>query len=99
MGGSCNWTSPSNLFNDYNNIIFIKDQAIAKAYHAACTPDFSIFNGDMECVYRGQMDDSRPGNDKPVTGNDLRLVLDSILSGNKVKLSQKPSIGCNIKWK
>ncbi len=79
--------------------LFDETQAIAKAYHAACTPDFSVFNGNMDCVYRGQMDDSRPGNDKPVTGNDLRLVLDSILSGNKVKLSQKPSIGCNIKWK
>ena len=58
-----------------------------------------IINGDMNCVYRGQMDDSRPGNDKPVTGHDLRLVLDSILSGKTIQFLQKPSIGCNIKWK
>ena len=79
--------------------LFDETQAVAKAYHAACTPDFSVFNKDMKCVYRGQMDDSRPGNSEPVTGNDLRLVLDSILSGKKITVSQKPSIGCNIKWK
>ena len=79
--------------------LFDNSQEIAKAYHATCTPDFSIFNGDMNCVYRGQMDDSRPGNDKAVTGHDLRLVLDSILSDKKIHFLQKPSIGCNIKWK
>ena len=79
--------------------LFDETQAVAKAYHAACTPDFSVFNKDMKCVYRGQMDDSRPGNSEPVTGNDLRLVLDNILSRKEITVSQKPSIGCNIKWK
>ena len=74
-------------------------QDIAKAYHAACTPDFSVFNGAMECVYRGQMDDSRPGSNQPVTGQDIRLILDTILSRKGVNVLQKPSIGCNIKWK
>tara|TARA_Y100001968_G_C19341186_1_gene709582 strand:+ start:126 stop:680 length:555 start_codon:yes stop_codon:yes gene_type:complete len=74
-------------------------QDIAKAYHAACTPDFSVFNHQMACVYRGQLDDSRPGNDIPVTGNDIRNVLDSILSGKELNMVQKPSVGCNIKWK
>jgi len=86
-----------------NNIpfpyLFDETQAVAKAYHAACTPDFSVFNKDMKCVYRGQMDDSRPGNSQLVTGNDLRLVLNNILSGKEIKELQKPSIGCNIKWK
>jgi len=97
--------SPEKMIDlvNQNNIefpyLFDENQSVAKSYYAACTPDFSVFDGKMKCVYRGQMDDSRPGNDNPVTGNDLRLVLDSILSGKKIALSQKPSIGCNIKWK
>ena len=79
--------------------LFDETQTVAKAYRAACTPDFSVFNKDMKCVYRGQMDDSRPGNSQPVTGGDLRLVLDNILSRKEITVSQKPSIGCNIKWK
>ena len=79
--------------------LFDETQNVAKAYKAACTPDFSIFNKNMECVYRGQMDDSRPGNLIPVTGQDLRLVLDNLLIGKEINNFQKPSVGCNIKWK
>jgi peroxiredoxin len=73
-------------------------QAVAKAYTAACTPDFFLFDGDLKLAYRGQLDDSRPGNDKPVTGQDLRAALDAVLAGQPVSPEQKPSIGCNIKW-
>lgn len=90
------------LIND-NNIpfpyLFDETQKVAKAYHAACTPDFSVFNGRMECVYRGQLDGSRPGNNEPVTGSDIRLVLDTVLSKKVLNMFQKPSVGCNIKWK
>lgn len=79
--------------------LYDETQEIAKAYDAACTPDFNVFDGEMKCVYRGQFDDSRPGNGKPVTGSDLRLTLDLILAGQKVPTEQQPSIGCNIKWK
>lgn len=79
--------------------LFDETQEVAMAYDAACTPDFYIFDGKMTCVYRGQLDDSRPGNDKPLTGKDIRDALDAILSGNEVSEAQKPSIGCNIKWK
>lgn len=74
-------------------------QAVARAYRAACTPDFFVFDADHKLVYRGQLDDSRPGNGKPVTGADLRAALDALLSGKPVAAQQKPSIGCNIKWK
>lgn len=74
-------------------------QEVAKAYEAACTPDFYVFDGDLKCAYRGQLDDSRPGNGKPVTGKDLRAALDEILDGKPVSAPQFPSIGCNIKWK
>lgn len=80
-------------------VCYDESQAIAKAYTAACTPDFFLFNGDYELVYRGQLDDSRPGNDIPVTGKDLRTAIDAILGGNPLRIEQKPSIGCNIKWK
>lgn len=73
-------------------------QDTAKAYTAACTPDFFVFDGDRRLVYRGQLDDSRPGNDKPVTGRDLRAAIDAVLAGQPVSPDQKPSIGCNIKW-
>jgi peroxiredoxin len=74
-------------------------QAVAKAYHAACTPDFFLFDGDRNLVYRGQMDDSRPGNNEPITGKDLRAAMDAVLEGRGVPDVQKPSMGCNIKWK
>ncbi len=74
-------------------------QQVARTYQAACTPDFFLFNGRRELVYRGQLDESRPGNDKPVTGRDLRSAMDAILSGIPVSSDQTPSVGCNIKWK
>ncbi|MCL5992328.1 MAG: thioredoxin family protein [Bacteroidetes bacterium] len=79
--------------------LFDETQEIAKAYKAACTPDFYIFDKDMKLVYRGQFDDSRPGNGMEVTGSDIRSALDNILAGKPVSQEQKPSIGCNIKWK
>jgi peroxiredoxin len=79
--------------------LYDETQAVAKAYHAACTPDFFLFDRDRRLVYRGQLDDSRPGNGQPVTGRDLRTALDALLAGKSVAASQKPSIGCNIKWK
>ena len=79
--------------------LFDESQKVAKAYHAACTPDFFLFDRDRRLVYRGQMDDSRPGNSVAVTGRDLRAALDALLAGRTVSDAQKPSIGCNIKWK
>ncbi|MBN2314744.1 MAG: thioredoxin family protein [Sedimentisphaerales bacterium] len=79
--------------------LYDETQEVAKAYHAACTPDFFLFDADHKLVYRGQMDDSRPGNDIPITGADLRTALDAVLEGEDVPTKQKPSIGCNIKWK
>jgi peroxiredoxin len=79
--------------------LYDETQTTAKAYQAACTPDFYVFDKDLLCVYRGQLDDSRPGNDIAVTGNDLRAALNNILSGEPVNPAQKPSMGCNIKWK
>lgn len=79
--------------------LYDETQEAAKAYKAACTPDFFLFDGDLSLVYRGQFDDSRPGNDKPVTGADLRAACDAVLAGRPVSDEQKPSIGCNIKWK
>lgn len=75
------------------------DQSVAKAFHAACTPDFFLFDADQRLVYRGQLDDARPGNGKPVTGKDLRTALDAVLAGTPVPEPQTPSMGCNIKWK
>jgi len=74
-------------------------QEVAKAYDAACTPDFYLFNGELELIYRGQLDDSRPGNGIPVNGRDLREAMDAVLNNRKVSENQKPSIGCSIKWK
>ena len=79
--------------------LFDETQEVAKAYDAACTPDFYLFDGDMKCVYRGQLDGSRPGNDVPVTGIDMRHAFDQLLKGEKISEDQMPSIGCNIKWK
>jgi len=78
---------------------FDESQAVAKAYKAACTPDFYVFDAQQKLVYRGQLDDSRPGNNKPVTGRDLRAAIDAVLTGKPVDAQQKPSIGCSIKWK
>ena len=75
------------------------DQSVAKAYRAACTPDFFLFDAGRRLVYRGQFDDSRPGNDRPVTGSDLRRAADAALAGRPVDTDQQPSVGCNIKWK
>lgn len=74
-------------------------QDVAKAFTAACTPDFFLFDQARRLVYRGQLDDSRPGNGKPVTGKDLRVALDAVLAGQPVNQDQCPSAGCNIKWK
>lgn len=74
-------------------------QDVARAYRAACTPDFFLFNASLACVYRGQFDGSRPGNGVPVTGTDLRAALEAVLAGRPVAPDQKPSIGCNVKWK
>jgi peroxiredoxin len=74
-------------------------QEVAKAYQAACTPDFFIFDNNLLLAYRGQLDDSRPGNEKPVTGADIRNALDHLIAGKPVPADQKPSIGCNIKWR
>lgn len=79
--------------------LFDETQQVAKAYEAACTPDFYIFDRDLKCVYRGQFDDSRPGNAIPVTGNSLQAALENILAGKAVDPNQKPSMGCNIKWR
>jgi peroxiredoxin len=79
--------------------LFDESQAVAKAYRAACTPDFYLFDAERRLVYRGQFDDSRPGNGKPVTGRDLRAAVESLLAGQTVASEQKPSLGCNIKWK
>ena len=74
-------------------------QEVAKAYRAACTPDFYLFDQDQRLAYRGQLDDSRPGSSVPVSGKDLRAAIDAVLAGKPVSAKQIPSIGCNIKWK
>lgn len=79
--------------------LYDETQGVAKAYHAACTPDFFLFDEDSRLVYRGQFDDSRPGNDAPVTGKDLKAAVDAVLAGKEIPTDQRPSIGCNIKWK
>lgn len=79
--------------------LYDETQAVAKAYRAACTPDIYLFDKNRKLVYRGQLDDSRPGNGIPVTGKDLRAALDAVLAGKQVPANQKASIGCNIKWK
>ncbi len=79
--------------------LYDETQEVAKAYQAACTPDFFLFDQDMKLAYRGQMDDSRPGNNVLVTGADLRAAMDAVLAGSEVNPEQKPSMGCNIKWK
>jgi peroxiredoxin len=78
---------------------FDETQEVAKAYRAACTPDFYLFDRERRLVYRGQLDDSRPGNNKPLTGHDLRAAINAVLAGKPVDGNQKASIGCSIKWK
>lgn len=97
--------SPENMaeFAYENNFhfpyLYDETQETAKVYQAACTPDFYLFNASNRLVYHGQLDDSRPGNNIPVSGSDLRSAIDSILYNRTINPKQKPSIGCNIKWK
>jgi len=79
--------------------LYDETQDVAKAYEAACTPDFFLFDGEFRLVYRGQLDASRPGSGLPVTGNDLRAAIDAVLAGQAVSTDQRASLGCNIKWK
>jgi peroxiredoxin len=79
--------------------LYDESQEVAKAYQAACTPDLFLFDHQLKCVYRGQLDDSRPKSDVPVNGRDLRAALEAVLTGKRVSENQKPSLGCNIKWK
>ena len=96
--------SPDNLkamaqeFNYEFPVCYDETQEVSKSYTAACTPDFFLFDSDRKLVYRGQLDDSRPSNDKPVTGQDLRAAIDDVLADRPVDSNQQPSIGCNIKW-
>jgi peroxiredoxin len=80
-------------------VLYDESQEVAKAYTAACTPDFFLFDADRALVYRGQMDSSRPKSGEPVTGDDLRAALDALLAGEEIPAEQRPSIGCSIKWK
>lgn len=79
--------------------LYDETQEVAKAYQAACTPDFYVFDKNLSCVYRGRFDAATPGNNEPVTGNDLRSALDNLLAGKPINPDQKPSMGCNVKWK
>lgn len=79
--------------------LYDESQETAKAYQAECTPDFFVFDSNLNCVYRGRLDDSTPGNNKPVTGKDMRNALDALVKGQEVPKEQFPSMGCNIKWK
>jgi len=97
--------SPNNMIKEVQThsyqfpYLYDESQEVARAYHAECTPDFFVFDASLACVYRGQLDDSRPGNNINVTGSDLRAALDAVVAGNEVPEEQKPSMGCNIKWK
>ena len=97
--------SPENMAREVEQVgytfpyLFDETQEVAKAYTAACTPDFFLFDKDRTLVYRGQMDGSRPSNDTPVTGEDLTAAIDAVLAGAPVNADQRPSVGCNIKWK
>lgn len=96
--------SPEQMVHEAENrgytfpYLYDEDQTVAKAYKAACTPDFYVFDGEQKLAYRGQFDASRPGNDVAVTGDDLRKAVDAIVAGSAVPEPQMPSIGCNIKW-
>jgi peroxiredoxin len=103
--GSYPADSPEQMVHEAENrgytfpYLYEEDQSIAKAYRAACTPDFYVFDRERKLVYRGQMDSSRPDSGIPVTGKDLRTALDAALAGKPALADQEPSIGCNIKWK
>jgi len=90
LASSEGWTFP---------YLFDESQQTAKSFRAACTPDFFLFDDAGTLVYRGQLDDSRPGNESPVNGRDLRAAIEAVVAGRPVAADQKPSIGCNIKWK
>lgn len=90
MAGELNWRFP---------LLYDETQEVARAYNAACTPDFFVYDQQLQLVYRGQLDNSRPGNGEPCDGNDLKNALDALLGGKKPNPDQKPSLGCNIKWK
>jgi len=94
-----NMKEVANRFNFPFVYLYDESQQVARAYQAACTPDFFIFDRNLKLVYRGQLDDSRPGNDIPVSGRDIRNSLDRIINNEAVSERQMPSIGCNIKWK
>ena len=88
------------LVNNYPfPYLYDETQNVAKAYDAACTPDFFLFDADLSLVYAGQLDDSRPSNNIPVTGKDLRIAMDHLVNNTSINPKQKPSMGCNIKWK
>ena len=97
--------SPENMKKEKESVgysfpyLYDETQEVAKAYTAACTPDFFVFDGERKLIYRGQLDDARPGNDEPIDGHDLRAALDAALAGEPAPDTQKPSMGCNIKWK
>ena len=97
--------SPANLAKQAHVLgftfpyLYDETQKVARAYDAACTPDFFLFDGAGKLVYRGQLDASRPGNGIPVTGKDLRVALDAVVAGQPISADQHPSVGCNIKWK
>jgi len=97
--------SPENMKELGNNLgfsfpyLFDESQDVARQYDAACTPDFYVFDANLKLVYHGQFDDSRPKNDIPVTGNDLKNALDNLINGKQIDTNQKQSIGCSIKWK
>lgn len=88
------------ISNNYNfPYLYDETQTVAKAYDAACTPDFFLFDANLSLVYAGQLDDSRPGNGIPVTGKDIRAAMDALVNNTPLSKNQKPSMGCNIKWK
>jgi peroxiredoxin len=97
--------SPAKMVEEVNDLklpfpyLYDESQLVARAYKAACTPDLYLFDADQKLVYRGQFDTSRPGSDIPVTGADLRAAVDALLAGKPIPTDQKPSLGCNIKWK
>ena len=97
--------SPEKMVTEVKNrgysfpYLYDETQVTAKAYHAECTPDFFVFDKQLKCAYRGQLDDSRPGNQIALNGQDLRAALDCLIRGVEVDPDQKPSVGCNIKWK
>ena len=97
--------SPKKMAEEVKNIgytfpyLYDESQDVAQAYHAACTPDFFLFDRDHKLVYRGQYDGSRPGNNVPLTGSDLKSAMDAVLAGQAPSKQQQPSMGCNIKWK